>query len=194
MPPTIPVTSLTPPEGEECASGDVEPQRSRLQVEVVHESGTWGELDQLAESVSAVAEAVAAELDLGPCRACVALSCDAQVADLNARFRGKSSPTNVLSFPAGAQGSATGCEISFLGDVVIAEETVIREAEDIDQPVVHHLQHLMAHGLLHLLGYDHETEKEAQAMEALEVRILARLGIPDPYEKHGDLTERANSL
>ena len=94
---------------------------------------------------------------------------------LNARFRGQDKPTNVLSFPA-----PTNPE-RFLGDVSLAFETCAREAAQQGKPLAHHLQHLTAHGVLHLLGYDHVTDAEAQEMEGLERAILAGLGIPDPY-------------
>ncbi len=122
--------------------------------------------------------------------ACVALSSDAEVARLNATYRGKQAATNVLSFPAGPA-PAGGGDVRLLGDLVLAAETVTREAAELGLPLEHHLQHLVVHGLLHLLGYDHEMDEEAETMEALEVRILARLGIDDPYAAAGEpLTSR----
>ena len=94
---------------------------------------------------------------------------------LNARFRDQDKPTNVLSFPARPNPER------FLGDVALAFETCAREAAEQGKPLAHHLQHLTAHGVLHLLGYDHVTDAEAQEMEGLERAILAGLGIPDPY-------------
>ncbi|MGI9403425.1 MAG: rRNA maturation RNase YbeY [Hyphomicrobium sp.] len=132
------------------------------------------------KAVTAVAEAVAAapELEFDQLEACVALSCDEHVARLNKTYRGKRAPTNVLSFPA----SGLRPETNFLGDIVLAGETLAREAEALGVPFNHHLQHLVVHGLLHLLGFDHESDKDAQVMEAIEAGILARLGIPNPYE------------
>ncbi len=93
---------------------------------------------------------------------------------LNARDRGKDKSTNVLSYPSGERG--------FLGDVVLARQTVWREAKAQNKTPVEHVCHLVVHGTLHLLGYDHETgAADAERMEALERRILARLGIADPY-------------
>ncbi len=129
---------------------------------------------------------------------------DEAIRALNARFRGKDRPTNVLSWPAvdrapahpggrprlpGAEellaaGEREG-ERLFLGDLAIARKTVLREAEAAGKPVADHLRHLVIHGLLHLLGYDHETKADAERMEGLERRILARLGIPDPYAASG---------
>lgn len=103
----------------------------------------------------------------------IALASDAAVRKLNARDRGKDKPTNVLSYPSGARG--------FLGDVVLARQTVWREARAQGKTPAAHVSHLVAHGTLHLLGYDHEKRSEAERMEGLERRILARLGIADPY-------------
>lgn len=103
------------------------------------------------------------------------LTDDAAVQDLNARFRDKDKPTNVLSFPAPPNPE------KHLGDVALALGVCVREAEEQGKPLAHHLQHLVVHGVLHLLGYDHMSEDEAEAMEGLERVILAGLGIPDPY-------------
>jgi probable rRNA maturation factor len=94
---------------------------------------------------------------------------------LNAEFRGKDQPTNVLSFPA-----AMGAEDT-LGDIALAYETVAREAKEQNKTFLHHAQHLILHGVLHLLGYDHETDAQARIMEALETRLLDTIGIADPY-------------
>jgi probable rRNA maturation factor len=104
----------------------------------------------------------------------IALADDRRVRALNARDRGRDKPTNVLSYPSGERG--------FLGDVVLARQTVWREAKEQDKTPADHVAHLVVHGTLHLLGYDHETgDADAERMEALERRILARLGIADPY-------------
>jgi len=176
MPATVPVQSVVAPEGEPRAGADAEPQLGLI-VDVVHEAGDWPQLDALLLAIRAAADAVAAELAISGCSACIALSSDAEVAKLNGAYRGKPTPTNVLSFPAPAGDAAT----RFLGDVGLAAETVAREAEEQGVPLVDHLQHLVVHGLLHLQGYDHQSEAEAEVMEALEVRILSRLGVADPY-------------
>ncbi|MEI8144723.1 MAG: rRNA maturation RNase YbeY [Alphaproteobacteria bacterium] len=103
----------------------------------------------------------------------IALADDFAVQTLNRDYRGQDKPTNVLSFPT-ARGP-------LLGDIIIAHETLLREAKDDDLSPSDHLSHLTIHGLLHLLGYDHDTEAEAVAMEKLETAILARLGIRDPH-------------
>jgi probable rRNA maturation factor len=104
----------------------------------------------------------------------IALADDRRVRALNARDRKKDRPTNVLSYPSG--------EHAFLGDIVLARQTVWREARAQGKTPVDHVAHLVVHGTLHLMGYDHETsEADAERMEALERRILAKLGIADPY-------------
>jgi probable rRNA maturation factor len=105
------------------------------------------------------------------------LADDATLRALNSRWRGVDKPTNVLSFPAAAPAA------SALGDIALAYETLAREAEDLGVPLADHYRHLLAHGFLHLIGYDHETDAEAERMEALETRILARLGAADPYAR-----------
>jgi probable rRNA maturation factor len=102
------------------------------------------------------------------------------VQDLNRTYRRQDRPTNVLSFVNGAS-PADGVGPRLLGDVILARETVLREARDQGKPVAAHLSHLVVHGLLHLLGFDHEDPPEAAAMEALEVEILAGMGFDDPY-------------
>lgn len=153
-----------------------------LAVEVVHEAGDWAACEPIAEAAAAVAGEIAARVELGAaaCSACLALTSDAEVALLNGRFRGKPVPTNVLSFPASPAPHSVDRR-AFLGDIVLARDTVFAEAAAAGIPPRHHLIHLVAHGLLHLLGFDHEQSGDAAEMEALEVEILAALAIPDPY-------------
>jgi probable rRNA maturation factor len=112
---------------------------------------------------------------------------DTAMRALNRDWRGKDEPTNVLSFPARSDLPAAppagqrGSRPRLLGDIVIAYETTAREALAAHLPFGHHLVHLAVHGFLHLVGHDHEAEAEAEAMEALEVAVLARLDVPDPY-------------
>jgi probable rRNA maturation factor len=103
------------------------------------------------------------------------LTDDKSLRDLNRRFRQQDKPTNVLSFPAPQNPER------FLGDVALAYGVCAREAAEQGKPLKNHLQHLVAHGVLHLLGYDHETDAQADEMEGLERAVLAGLGIPDPY-------------
>jgi probable rRNA maturation factor len=109
------------------------------------------------------------------------LADDAALRALNARWLGIDKPTNVLSFPS-SSGGRLG-DATMLGDIALAYETLAREAENLGVPVADHYRHLLAHGFLHLIGYDHETDAEAERMEALETRILARLGAADPYAR-----------
>jgi len=112
---------------------------------------------------------------------------DRAIRALNRNWRGKDKATNVLAFPAPSRLPASpmtprpGAPIRPLGDVVIAFETVRREADAAQVPFDHHLAHLAVHGFLHLVGYDHAAAAQAEAMEALEVAILSRLDVPDPY-------------
>ncbi len=102
---------------------------------------------------------------------------DAFIRSLNARWRGQDRPTNVLSFPAAADPATA----PILGDIAIAYETMAREAEEEGKSLPAHFSHLIVHGVLHLIGYDHQDEAEAEVMERLEREILAKLGIEDPY-------------
>jgi probable rRNA maturation factor len=113
----------------------------------------------------------------------VALLSDAEVRSLNKAFRGKDAPTNVLSFPSASQalGAAQKDEPLFLGDVALAYETVVSEASSQGKTVLQHAAHLVAHGVLHLAGFDHGAEAEAERMENAERAILAKFSIPDPY-------------
>jgi probable rRNA maturation factor len=125
-----------------------------------------------AVAESGVALARGAEL-------CIHLADDDHIRALNARWRGLDKPTNVLSFPAAEPADLATARL--IGDVVLAFETVAREAADEHKPLADHYRHLVAHGFLHLIGFDHDSEAGAERMEAMETRILARLGVADPY-------------
>lgn len=155
---------------------------SSIAVDLIHDDGDWSSLADAEALIEKAAAAVARHVEDLPAGALVsiALSSDEAVASLNGAFRNKPQPTNVLSFPAGP-GSPSG----LLGDIVLAEETIIREAQEQDTSLAHHVQHLVVHGLLHLIGYDHQSDDEAEAMEGLEIAILRDLGIANPYT--GDL-------
>ena len=109
---------------------------------------------------------------------------EGESAQMNARYRGKRGPTNVLSFPAdvpAAAVAAAGGEALPFGDLVICAGVVAREAREQGKPLAAHWAHMVVHGTLHLQGYDHETVQDASTMEARERALLARLGFPDPY-------------
>ena len=116
----------------------------------------------------------------------ITLANDDEQRTLNRTWRGKDTATNVLAFPLTSIGADPAMPVPpgaplLLGDVVLAFETVRREAEEQDKPLGHHLQHLIVHGVLHLLGYDHENAADAAIMEAREIAILSELGVPNPY-------------
>ena len=104
---------------------------------------------------------------------------------LNREYRGKDKPTNVLSFPAGPIDGLPDDQPSLLGDIVVCAGIVTDEAAEQGKPVSDHWAHMLVHGTLHLLGFDHETDDEAASMEALETQILASCGLPDPYGASG---------
>ena len=110
----------------------------------------------------------------------IVLTDDAEQQELNREWRGIDKPTNVLSFP---QIEPFGPVSGILGDIVLARETLEREAADLQKPLTDHFTHLVVHGFLHILGYDHMEEGEALEMEGLETQILGSLGIPDPYHE-----------
>jgi probable rRNA maturation factor len=142
-------------------------------IDVEIEDPAWTEALGGAEGL-ALAAAMAALPGADAREVAILLTDDASVRDLNARFRGQDKATNVLSFPA-PQASGS------LGDIAVAFGVTAREAQAQGKPLAAHLQHLVVHGVLHLLGYDHLEDAEAEAMEAEERRILAGLGVADPY-------------
>lgn len=184
MPHISPATGAAPDDGDDDAPSGDDPHLS-LDIDVVLDGGDWDQVAGAERLVREAAAAVAHDLALSRSEVCVALSNDEQVAELNGSYRGKPKPTNVLSFPAVPMLPVEG-DPRFLGDIVLALETLQREAADLEVPLAHHMQHLVVHGLLHLLGYDHQSEDEAREMEGLEVRVLSRLGIADPYAAAGE--------
>jgi probable rRNA maturation factor len=167
---------------ENGQSGDLD-KLLPLDIDLAVEAGDWPDESALAALVDQAVSATFAELGAarsGRSELGIVFTDDAHVRKLNAGWRGKDKPTNVLSFPAFPP-SGSGALPPMLGDVVLAAETVAREAALEGKPLENHITHLVIHGLLHLLGHDHETDAEAEAMEAVERAALARLAIPDPY-------------
>jgi probable rRNA maturation factor len=167
------------------SSADSEPPE-RLSVVIINEAGDWSAFAAAERAIERAAAALADHPRCGRARgaeASVVLGDDALVRMLNRTYRGKDKPTNVLSFPfqvpSGAEPDAT------LGDVVLAAETVAGEAARRGISPLHHLQHLVVHGLLHLLGFEHDTDAEAEDMEQVETEILAALGVADPHASTG---------
>jgi len=159
-----------------------------MTVDVVIEAPEWDGLG-LEPTAARAARAVLTRLGFDPEAFEIALlACDdARIAALNADFRGKPQPTNVLSWPSEDRAPVRPGdrplppESAELGDIAIAFGTCCREAADAGKPMTDHVTHLIVHGILHLLGYDHETDQDAALMEQLETGILATLGVPDPY-------------
>jgi probable rRNA maturation factor len=149
-------------------------------LEIIVEAPAWNALRGVKPALRRAISAAAAPMQLEESELAIVLTDDAAVRKLNRRWRGSDKATNVLSFPAhGLVPPGSGPRP--LGDVVIAYETMAREAQEQGLPLTHHLTHLAVHGFLHLLGYDHESDTEAETMEQLERDILARLDVPDPY-------------
>ena len=150
-----------------------------VSVEIAVEAAGWNNIPAAEAAVRTAIGAALAGAAAGAYEVGVVLTDDERIRALNRIWRGKDGATNVLSFPAPA-GPREGPR--FLGDVVFALETIRREADGEQKTFEDHLTHLAVHGVLHLLGFDHERDEEADAMEDRERTILAGLGIADPYE------------
>lgn len=159
-----------------------------LDIQISVEEGDWPSEDELQSFASRILEAAAAFLiseerqpfPEEPPELSLVFTDDASIRAINAEWRDQDKPTNVLSFPAFPviPGKMPG---PMLGDIIVAYETLKREAVELDKPFEAHLTHLLVHGFLHLFGYDHLEDDEAERMEGLETRILVRLGLSDPY-------------
>lgn len=143
-----------------------------IECDILHEAGSWPDIQDNIEPIIRTTLAQAGHGDA--CEISIVLTNDAAIRTLNRDYRGKDKATNVLSFPQE--------EPAMLGDIIIALETITREAEDQDKSFHDHFTHMLVHGCLHLLGYDHMNDDEAREMESLEIEILQRMNIKNPYE------------
>jgi probable rRNA maturation factor len=164
-------------------------------VDVVIEDDRWSGagLEDLAQR-AAVATFAELGLPVAGFTLCVMGCNDARIAALNADFRGKPSPTNVLSWPSEERGADLAGEVpdlpqagdvddpDHLGDIAIAFDTCHAEAQAGNKPLTHHILHLIVHGVLHILGFDHIRDPDGDLMEAVEARVMVRLGLPNPYD------------
>jgi probable rRNA maturation factor len=180
MPPSADDASL---DADEKPMARTSKEKPTIAIDLLIEAGTWPAEAHLTALATAAVGATITEAGATakqPSELSLVFTDDSHIKTLNAGWRGKDKPTNVLSFPAFP--TRIGDTLPpMLGDIILAAETVAREAELEGKPLDHHISHLIVHGLLHLLGHDHETEDEAEVMETLERHALARLAIPDPY-------------
>lgn len=154
---------------------------ARLQVEITIDAGGWDgleNLESLAEGAARAALRACGRPDTGEIS--LLLTDDQRLRALNRRFRNKDAPTNVLSFAAASPTAGAGLQ-GARGDIALAFETIAGEAAGDGKTIADHLSHLIIHGTLHLVGYDHENAADGDAMEALEISALASLGIANPY-------------
>ena len=146
------------------------------EIETIIEDDRWSDMEPAAEQLAIRCHQIAVERvpELGGGVALL-LASDGRMQSLNAQFRDQDKPTNVLSFPSGEAAP------DFLGDIALGYETCKLEAKASELPLADHAAHLIVHGLLHLVGYDHQSDEDARVMEPLETEILAGMGIEDPY-------------
>jgi probable rRNA maturation factor len=153
--------------------------KNACKIDVIVESGLWKEPRVVRSLLRRAVNEAAAAVSTSGAELAIVLTNDSAIRLLNRDWRGTDAATNVLSFPA----QNTSGEPPLLGDIVLAYETIAREARDEGKPFAHHVAHLTVHGFLHLNGYDHQRSKDADEMEQLERKILRRLAIPDPYRR-----------
>jgi probable rRNA maturation factor len=165
---------------EDCLAPDIE-------IDILVEAAGWDEsIPDAHDIVSVAAQAALRDVDIGRAHThsatelSILLTNDEAIADLNREWRGRTGPTNVLSFPAETDARSADAPV-LLGDVAIALETLTAEAQDAGIAPEDHLRHLVVHGVLHLCGFDHENDADADLMEGREIVILEALGVPDPY-------------
>ncbi len=162
-----------------------------LEIDIVVAASQWNSVDDLEGLTN---RCVAASLEnclltlASDCEISVTYCDDDAITQLNAQWRGKNAPTNVLSFPTPGLLE----DRRLLGDIIIAYQTVTREAKEFGKPLPNYIGHMLIHGVLHLVGYDHETETEAEIMENLERLIALKMDLGDPYENEDDM--RSSSI
>lgn len=148
-------------------------------VDIEVQSPLWNAQPLAFQTVRSAIDTAARTLSTAEGEVSIVLTDDSAITKLNCDWRGIDKPTNVLSFPTSDRKAGQG-ETMF-GDIVIAYETLERESRDENRAFLHHLAHLTVHGFLHLIGYDHETDAQAEEMEGLESKIMTRMNMPDPY-------------
>ena len=151
-----------------------------LKLECIIEDDRWNAIEELPQLCKKIGDTTTELLGLQPTTASVLFADDAKLQSLNLQFRKLDKPTNVLSFPASNERWKSEY-LDYLGDIAISYETVAREAEEQEKSVEAHTAHMIVHGVLHLIGYDHEVDLEAEEMEGVEVDILAELDVANPY-------------
>ena len=149
-----------------------------MNVDISIDDRDWTTVPDLKKLARRVLKATLADDDVS---LSLLFTSDAKILEINRQWRGKAAATNVLSFPVSAETPVPAGEPRPLGDIVLAFGIVSKEAQEQKKPIAHHVTHLIVHGALHLLGYDHEDDGEAEAMEGREIAILAGLGIENPY-------------
>jgi probable rRNA maturation factor len=156
-----------------------ERRAAALQIDIQAQSPLWEAQPLAGQTVRDAVVAAASVLSTAGSEVSIVLTDDSTIRTLNRDWRGIDRPTNVLSFPAAGQKAGENARL--LGDIIIAYETLERECDDENRIFLHHLAHLAVHGFLHLIGYDHRTDTQAEEMEGLESKIMTRLNMRDPY-------------
>lgn len=179
---------------------DPDPRVHTLYIEIIQDGDVWGDDKALVEKATAICNYAFTTVqkpsfikDGKEIEVCITLSDDATIQELNKNYRNKDKPTNVLSFPQHTSEDSFSPmpeeEPLMLGDIILAHETVVKEAAEQSKSVENHTLHLILHGFLHLLEYDHIEEDDAEEMEAMEIAILSRFNISSPYEDDLDIQE-----
>lgn len=164
--------------------GSLSHEEDDIDLDLLVELPDWSFLARPEDIAHRAAEAALRVAGLtGPIAITVLMTDDAAMADLNRAWRGKDRPTNVLSFPAAPLPGAPAAMARPMGDIVLASGVVAAEARAQGKTLENHVSHLIVHGVLHLAGHEHETDEAAAAMQSLEIKALAGLGIADPYER-----------